>query len=259
MKNILIFIYMFLSVVSLYGTLFLKQEEIFKLKNWYGVIANTLATIILFLVNLLPENFIVIKIIITSLFTIFIICFFILALIMLIVAKHRVEFNKDYIIILGCGIKDDGSLRRILKDRVNKAIEFYKNQLENTGKKAIIIPSGGQGKAEIISEAEAIKRYLLANGIGEEQIILEDKSTNTIQNLKYSKKIIENLSGSEKNIVFITSEYHLIRSIIFANKVGLKAECLGSRTKWYFLINALLRELGGMCFIALRCNENIKK
>ena len=46
MKNILIFIYMFLSVVSLYGTLFLKQEEIFKLKNWYGVIANTLATII---------------------------------------------------------------------------------------------------------------------------------------------------------------------------------------------------------------------
>ena len=63
MKNILIFVYMFLSIVSLYGTLFLKQEEIFKLKNWYGVIANTLATIILFLVNLLPKNFIAIKII----------------------------------------------------------------------------------------------------------------------------------------------------------------------------------------------------
>lgn len=65
--------------------------------------------------------------------------------------------------ILGCGIRKDGTLLPLLKGRVDKAIESYNKQLEATGKKAVFVPSGGQGSDEIISEGEAMKRYLIEN------------------------------------------------------------------------------------------------
>ena len=60
--------------------------------------------------------------------------------------------------------------------------------MEEKGKNIIFIPSGGQGKDEIISEAEAMKNYLIENNIKPEDIILENESTNTLQNMKYSKQ-----------------------------------------------------------------------
>ena len=116
----------------------------------------------------------------------------------LIATKHKPKYDKDYIIILGCGIKEDGTLLQLLRGRVDKAIEFYKAQLENTGKKAVFVPSGGQGGDEIISEGEAMKRYLLEQGIPEDQIMPETKPTNTLENMKFSKELInnENAKGS---------------------------------------------------------------
>ena len=59
-------------------------------------------------------------------------------------SRHIPEFDKDYIIILGCQIKSDGTLTKLLKARVDKAIEFSKKQKEKTGKDIIFIPSGGK-------------------------------------------------------------------------------------------------------------------
>ena len=83
------------------------------------------------------------------------------------------EFNKDYIIILGCQVKKDGSLTSLLKSRVDTAIEFSKMQKEKTGKDLIFVPSGGQGKDENISEGQAMKNYLIQNGIKEEKILVQ--------------------------------------------------------------------------------------
>ncbi|MDD5796039.1 MAG: YdcF family protein [Oscillospiraceae bacterium] len=162
-----------------------------------------------------------------------------------IAAKHKPAFNKDYIIILGCGIRKDGTLLPLLKGRVDKAIEFYKNQLEQTGKKAVFIPSGGQGSDEIISEGEAMTRYLLEQGIPKEQIMPETKSANTYENMKFSKELI----GDENaKVVFSTTNYHVFRSGIFADRACLKAEGMGSKTKWYFWPNAFIREFVGLLF-----------
>ena len=87
-------------------------------------------------------------------------------------AMHNSKYDKDYIIILGCGIKKDGSLTNLLKSRVDKAVKFSKMQESKTGKRIKFIPSGGQGSDEVISEAHAISNYLISIGINSKDIII---------------------------------------------------------------------------------------
>nr|MCR4838820.1 YdcF family protein [Eubacterium sp.] len=79
--------------------------------------------------------------------------------------RNKISFDKDYLIILGCGIREDGTLYPLLQGRADCAIDFYKAQLEATGRKAFFVPSGGQGPDECMPEGEAIKNYLLSRGI----------------------------------------------------------------------------------------------
>ena len=163
----------------------------------------------------------------------------------LIVVKHEPEYDKDYLIVLGCGLKEDGSPTPLLKGRVDRAISFYHKQKQVNDKDIYFIPSGGQGANEVISEAESMKRYLIDQGIDEKYIIKEDKSTNTYENMKFSKEIIKDYSNDIK-VAFSTTNYHVFRSGVFANKVKMKAEGMGAKTKWYFWPNAAVREFVGL-------------
>ena len=158
-----------------------------------------------------------------------------------IASKHIPEYNQDFIIILGSKIREDGTLTPLLKGRADKAIEFGRNQLENTKKQIYYIPSGGKGNDEIISEAQAIKNYLLEQGIDKKFILVEDKSTSTIENMKYSNEIIQKEMKDAK-VSFSTTNYHVFRSGVIAAKCGIDCEGMGSNTKWYFYTNALIRE-----------------
>jgi uncharacterized SAM-binding protein YcdF (DUF218 family) len=164
-------------------------------------------------------------------------------------ANHIPTFDKDYVIILGCKIKEDGTLTPILKARVDRAIEFAKMQKEKTGKDIFFIPSGGKGSDEVMSEANAMKNYLIKQGISKDNILVENKSTNTIENMKFSNSIIIKNKENAK-ISFSTTNYHVFRSGIIANECGIDCEGMGSPTKWYFYTNALIRE-----FIANLMNQ----
>ena len=158
-------------------------------------------------------------------------------------AKHIPAFDKDYIIIHGCQIRKDGTLTKLLQSRADRAIEFAKLQKEATGKDIIFVPSGGKGNDEIISEGEAIKRYLLENGISEDKIIKEDDSASTEENVKLAMdKMRDNFGSDGYKAAFATTNYHVFRTGMLADKMGLKAEGIGSRTKAYFWINAFVRE-----------------
>ena len=163
-------------------------------------------------------------------------------------ARHVPAPDKDYILILGCGFRKDGTLPPLLRGRVDKAIEFWRNQKEKFGKTAVLIPSGGQGGNEPMPEAEAMGRYLLECGIPEEVIMREDKSRNTYQNMAFSKKLIEEREGSadDKEVIFVTTNYHVFRSGVWAGLAELRAEGLGSKTKWWFWPNAFIRECIGL-------------
>ena len=105
------------------------------------------------------------------------------------IIPHKRDF--DYVIIHGSGLKKDGTVTKLLKDRCDKAIEVYRKDPTPP----ILVPSGGQGADEVCSEAKAIKNYLLSQGIPEEKIKMEDKSTTTWENLKFSKMLIESFPG----------------------------------------------------------------
>ena len=154
-------------------------------------------------------------------------------------SKHNPIYDKDYVIILGCKIQKDGKLTKLLKGRVDRAIEFATKQKEETGKDIVFIPSGGQGSDEIISEALAMKNYLIENGIKEKNIILEDKSTNTLENFKFSHKLMKK---KDAKIAFSTTNYHVFRSGLLATSLNIELEGMGAKTKSYFWINAFIRE-----------------
>lgn len=156
-------------------------------------------------------------------------------------ARHIPSYDQDFIIILGSKINKDGTLTPLLQGRVDKAIEFGNKQYEATKKKIVFVPSGGQGKDESMAEAEAIKNYLTSKGIKGKQIIIEDKSKSTIENMKFSKERIEEIKKQAK-VSFSTTSYHVFRSGVIANREGLDCQGMGSRTKWYFYTNALIRE-----------------
>ena len=160
-------------------------------------------------------------------------------------ARHVPAPDADYILILGCRFRRDGTLTPLLRGRVDRAIAFWREQREATGKEAVLIPSGGQGADEPIAEAEAMRRYLLEQGVPPERILVEDRSRNTYQNMQCSRAIIEREAPGAK-VVYATTNYHVFRSGVWANLAGLPAEGVGSRTKWWYWPNAFMRECAGL-------------
>ena len=164
--------------------------------------------------------------------------------------KYKIQHPLDYLIILGCAIRKDGTPTPILQGRIDRALSFDREQAEKWDRHAKFVPSGGQGSDEVISEAESMKRYLMEQGIPEERILKEDRSVNTYQNMAFSKKVIQKDAGrlSEKTIGFSTTNYHVFRGYTLAQRVGMKVRGLSAKTKLYFFPNAFLREFIGLLF-----------
>lgn len=152
----------------------------------------------------------------------------------------------DYIVVLGAGIRGE-NLTATLKDRLDKTIEY----LDKTECKGNVIVSGGQGPGESITEAEAMTKYLVGNGVPKDKIILEDKATSTYENLKYSKKIIEDSSGKsidDLNILIVTTDFHAMRSKLLAKRNGYgDVNLYTSETKWYLAPSMYAREFFAFC------------
>ena len=185
----------------------------------------------------------------------YIFCYFVNMLFSTIICSvfsvgYNVPYNIDYIIILGCAIRKDGTPTPILRGRIDRAIEFERKQFEITGKHAVFVPSGGQGSDEVVSEAECMKQYLISQGIPEEQILPEDKSVNTYQNMLFSKHLIEKQAESldDVNIAFSTTNYHVFRGYTIAKRVKMTAKGLSAKTKLYFFPNAFVREFIGLLY-----------
>lgn len=143
----------------------------------------------------------------------------------------------DYVIIHGSGLIKGDRVSKLLSNRIDKAIEIY----HKSSVPPKLIVSGGKGDDEKISEAEAMKQYILETGIPREDIFEEDKSTTTLENLKNSKAIIDSQKGS-KETVLVTSNYHVYRALRYCRKIKLKCTGVGSHVAFYYWPSALIRE-----------------
>lgn len=143
----------------------------------------------------------------------------------------------DFILVLGAKVRKDGTVTPLLAGRLDRGIRIF----EAGGKKAVFIASGGKGDDETVSEAYAMKQYLLEKDISDKLIIMEDQSVNTYQNMKFSKAIMEAAKPDYK-CLFVTNNYHVLRAAILARAVGLNAQGTGSHTAFYYLPAAFIRE-----------------
>ena len=125
-----------------------------------------------------------------------------------------------------------------LMGRIHAAGTYLQNHPE-----AVCIASGGQGADEIITEASCIKRVLVNSyKIDESRIYEEDRSTNTMENILFSKEIMEGENLSE-NVVLVTSDYHMFRTKLLAERAGLSVVGYPAPMDERFFIAAFLREL----------------
>lgn len=151
--------------------------------------------------------------------------------------SDTVNGKEDAIIVLGSGIRGE-LLTQGLKNRLDAAIECYEKNED-----IIIVVSGGQGPQEDITEALAMERYLLANGIPSEQIIKEEEATSTYENFLYSKEILDEFFDENYGVAFVSNEYHIYRASSLARIAGLKNVTHShSATLWYTILPSTLRE-----------------
>ena len=162
-----------------------------------------------------------------------------------IVVRYEPEPDKDFIIILGCGIRKDGTPSPLLRDRIDRALRFAEKQEALTGKAPIFVSSGGRGPDEPVSESASMKRYLLEQGVPESRILEEDRSASTYENMKFSWEKIRAVDPNGK-VAFSTTNYHVFRSGLYARRVKMRAVGMGAKTKWYFWPNAAVREFVGL-------------
>ena len=150
----------------------------------------------------------------------------------------RKDRGLDYIVVLGAGLRGTKPTP-LLASRIDKGIEVYRN---NPGAKLIF--SGGRGVDEEISEARAMADYAVSRGVDSKDMLLEDGSTTTEENIRFSKALMEKDTGGTPSFscAIATSSYHLMRALLIARRQRLTCIGYGARTRLYFSLNAFLRE-----------------
>ncbi|MCP8592514.1 YdcF family protein, partial [Acinetobacter baumannii] len=145
--------------------------------------------------------------------------------------------------MLGAGIFTE-FVTPMLAARLDRALDIYQQQASATK----IIVSGGQGPDEPISEALAMQRYLIAHGVDKTDILMESHSINTYTNFLYSKQIINNLYHEAVKIVCVTSQFHVLRALRLAQKLGLSIDGVGSHTPYHFFLHVLIKDYLGVMY-----------
>lgn len=142
------------------------------------------------------------------------------------------EPGLDYIITLGAAVRN-GIPTSPLMLRIEKTAEYLSENPDT-----LVICSGGQGVNEIMSEAQCIKENLVALGIDERRIIIEDKSTDTEQNIKNSFAFIP--KGAKVGVV--TSSFHIFRAVETGRLMGVELSPIPAKSLLPLGIHYTVRE-----------------
>ncbi len=149
--------------------------------------------------------------------------------------------SQTTVVVLGCQINGE-TPSRMLKRRLDAAYDYLS---ENSDVKVIV--SGGQGSDEVTSEADVMRKYLLKRGIEDSRIFMEDKSTSTEENLRFSKEIIDK-EGLCGEITIVTDGFHQLRADILAKKQGIEARNISASTEKWLLPTYWIREIYGVAY-----------
>ncbi|MFE2205594.1 YdcF family protein [Streptomyces rubiginosohelvolus] len=154
--------------------------------------------------------------------------------------RLRVRRKADFVVVLGSGLIGGSTVPPLLASRLKRGQGVHA-RLAKRGGSPVLITSGGQGPDEKLPESHAMADHLVAQGFPAELIEREDRSTNTEENLRFSKAIMEKAKPDYRCVV-VTNNYHAFRAALTARRVGIRGQVVGSPTAAYFWPNAMLRE-----------------
>lgn len=141
--------------------------------------------------------------------------------------------TADVMIVLGAQWRSNGP-SMVLRQRLDTAADYLKKNPQ-----VQVIVSGGQGSNEPIPEADGMRQYLIQAGIAEERILAENRSTNTVENLRFSAELF---SVENSKVILVTNNYHVFRARGIAKKQGYQVEGLAAPSHLGMVPNNLLRE-----------------
>lgn len=128
----------------------------------------------------------------------------------------------DCILILGCGVRSDGTPSNMLEDRLKEGIALYKN-----GAAPKIIVSGDHGRKDY-DEVNVMKKYAEAEGVPSEDIFMDHAGFSTYDSIYRAKEIFK-----AENIVIVTQKFHIYRALYIAEALGIEAVGVNSDPRSY--------------------------
>lgn len=146
----------------------------------------------------------------------------------------------DILIVLGAGVWGDQPSPQ-LKLRIETASAVYAHNPN-----MILIVSGGQGPDELISEAQAMRDALIDLDVPAESIFLEAQSTSTVENLRFSKRILNDLDLENPAVGIVTTDFHMYRAKMLARRFGIVAQGQSSPNIPSIIIKNTLREIAAV-------------
>ncbi len=160
---------------------------------------------------------------------------FVLYMLLLPVIPRKRAF--DTVIIHGCALIRGDQISRILARRLDLALMLFRK----SGDKALLVVSGGRGSDETVSEAAAMRGYLLERGVPKEKILLEDQSHSTRENLRFTDQLLLERGGGGR-IALVTSGYHVFRCVWIAHELSFRCTGFGAPVAAYYWPSAVIRE-----------------
>lgn len=164
--------------------------------------------------------------------------------------KKDEKSPSDVAIVLGAAVWD-GEVSPVYRERINHAITLYKDGFVD-----YIILTGGFGEGSYKSDSQVAKEYALSQGVPEERILIEEKSTITEENLEFSKEIMD--ENGLSTAIIVSDPLHMKRAMLMAEDYGINAVSSPTTTSMYKSLKTkipfLLREeffYVGYCVVRL--------
>ncbi|MFG2991614.1 YdcF family protein [Streptomyces sp. NPDC048257] len=155
--------------------------------------------------------------------------------------RIKVRGDVDHVVMLGSGLVGGDQVPPLLASRLRKGQQIYAAQLARGGRPPVLLTSGGKGSDEKVAEARAMADWLIGQGVPAEHIAVEDRSTTTEENMRFSRDIMTAHDPAYRCVV-VTNNFHAFRSAMLARKTGVNGQVLGSPTAKYYWPSATIRE-----------------
>ncbi|MEU6841654.1 YdcF family protein [Streptomyces sp. NPDC046716] len=184
------------------------------------------------------RSFILAVVLVTGYIAFLFLCFLAYAF---LYGRIRVRGDVDFVVMLGSGLIGGERVPPLLASRLRAGLSIHDQQVARGADAPVLLVSGGQGPDERLPEAEAMGRWLIAEGADPALIMEEPRSRTTSENLRFSRTMME--EADERYVcVVVTNNFHAFRAAMTARREGVRGQVLGSPTASYFWPSATIRE-----------------